>query len=78
MMTTPDEKFARYRELCDMADEAMDSAISRQVPRAWIAAESRNADAANFWWTDLRGVATEEAIRYNNARRLETLAWMRP
>ena len=74
---TPEQKFARYVELCELADEAMDRAITTQTPEAWRAAEARNADAADYWRDDVERTATAQAMAYRAARHAETMAWLK-
>ncbi len=75
IVLSPQEKFARYVELVESADSAMDRAIELQTPDAWRAAEAKNSDAVAFWVTELRDCAPPEAKVYHEAHVRETLTW---
>jgi hypothetical protein len=74
---TPEQKFARYVELCEIADEALDRAIEQKTDSAWRNAEARNTDACDYWRYDVERTATAQAMAYRAARLSESLAWIK-
>jgi hypothetical protein len=68
-------KFERWLELSAIADEAFERAMSGAV--GWPVAETRTADAADFWRSDLDHCATSgmrNARHWRIGRNLAALA----